>query len=270
MRTASGIFLSQVRFGWLPCTLIGLKCAVTRFDRLLSIVWTQSLGAVAHSGGARVDRRTEEATVRWVRWSVFLGLLLGPAPGVAGDFCADYLKAHAPKGRLVVYSKAEQRLCYFQRGAVAFSHRASHGRADGPKACQGDGKTPEGRYQLEVSRRSSGVPLYKTLAERAPGFMREKLMTLHRRKGRVRLWPTFMNITYPNRAQVRQAKTHCKDGRAGYAVGIHGSAAVYKWMGVAQSWANHSDGCIVLDRSAMSRFEALITRKVSILILPDR
>jgi murein L,D-transpeptidase YafK len=190
-------------------------------------------------------------------------------PSLAAEYCDAYLKEKAPPGVVVVYSKAEQRLCYFVNGRVAFSHRASHGREEGPKECQGDGKTPEGRYSLRVSRPSSGVPIYKMLADRAPGFFKKKFMALHKQKGRVKLWPTFMLIDYPNAAQRRQARKRCKKGDPGDSVGIHGSASVYKWVGAAQSLANHSDGCIVLDRKAMKRFEALVTRKTPILILPD-
>ncbi len=195
-------------------------------------------------------------------------LLFMVSPALGADFCDEYLAKKKPRNGLVVYSKAEQRLCYFSGRKVRFSHRASHGRNDGPKTCQGDGKTPEGRYILSVTRKS-GVDFYKELERAAPGFAKGAFAALRRSKGKVPLWPTFMHIGYPHNKQVRHARTHCKNGKAGSAVGIHASAFTYDWLGVAQSLVNHSEGCIVLDGEAMARFEALIKRRTPIIILPD-
>ena len=207
--------------------------------------------------------------MRTLSIAVVVTLFCGTStPSVAADFCARYLKKKSPRGRLVVYSKAHQRLCYFKDGVVAFSHRGSHGREKGPKVCQGDGKTPEGRYTLRKTRKS-GMDLFKELEKRSPKVAKKAFTKLREKNGKVSLWPTFMHIGYPNKSQKRRAKKTCKNGSAGSAIGIHGSAFVYKWIGVAQSLVNHSDGCIVHDRAAMRRFEALITRRTTILILPD-
>jgi murein L,D-transpeptidase YafK len=201
--------------------------------------------------------------------ALLIPILSGLAmPGHAADFCDRYLQAKTPRGKLVVYSKAQQRLCYFSGGEVAFSHRASHGRNDGPKECHGDGKTPEGRYSLSKARKS-GLDLFKQLEKRAPQAAKETFEKLRKKNGKVSLWPTFMPIGYPDRRQKRRARTACRNRNAGSAIGIHGSAFIYKWLGEAQSLVNHSDGCIVLDRAGMNRFEKLIKRRTPILILPD-
>lgn len=141
----------------------------------------------------------------------------------------------ARPGATVVYSKAAKLLCVFEKGTPIFATPASHGRVEGPKAVEGDGKTPEGRYSLGPARKS-------------------------------RSFGHFLSISYPTPAQADAAK---KLGlRPGGSVGVHGPQEWYALLGDWQALINHSDGCIVVSEVAMKRLRKLVGKPVTIEITP--
>lgn len=158
-------------------------------------------------------------------------LLLFAASARADTTCAR--AAAADSAFRVEYFKADGRLCVVKGGEVLLSANASHGRAPGPKRVEGDHRTPEGRYRLSPARYSTKF-------------------------GR------FMLISYPSKADRERARALGKP--AGGAIGIHGPQLWYAFLGSAQALVNHSDGCVVLDRTAMARLDALITEPVPIII----
>lgn len=170
-------------------------------------------------------------SMKWGRLSLFaVVVLVCPSAGAADDVC-DRAASSGSAALRVEYFKQHQRLCVVEDRRVRLSTRASHGRNDGAKQVEGDGRTPEGTYTLSPARRS-------------------------KKFGR------FMHISYPSRRDRERAKSLGK--AAGGAIGIHGPQDWYAFLGPAQALVNHSDGCIVLDRRAMERLVALIVRPVPI------
>jgi murein L,D-transpeptidase YafK len=115
-----------------------------------------------------------------------------------GDSVDTVCNSFGPRRATVVCSKRDQTLCVFGDGQAVFSTPASHGRKQGPKAFEGDQKTPDGHYTLSPARRSSRF-----------GY--------------------FFAISYPNTSQVAAAKAAGR--RAGGDIGVHGPQQWYAFLG---------------------------------------
>ena len=135
---------------------------------------------------------------------------------------------------IVVVRKSAQLLCA-RIDSQTFATRVSLGRVSGRKQFEGDHKTPEGTYWLSPARPSQSFAY-------------------------------FMHISYPSKSERDFAQKLRK--KAGGAIGIHGPAKWYAWLGSAQSWINHSDGCIVLDSDSLDQLRKLVKKKVPIVIKP--
>lgn len=161
-----------------------------------------------------------------------LGSLASPSP-LGDDACAS-LPPASTAGARVVYLKSEHRLCLFEPDGSVHSWPASHGREQGKKRFEGDGRTPEGRYMVSAARHSQRFGL-------------------------------FMPISYPNADDAHSARAA---GRPpGGAVGIHGPQRWYRFLGRAQALIDHSDGCIVMDADSMQELARRVTKATPIEIL---
>jgi murein L,D-transpeptidase YafK len=167
-----------------------------------------------------------------------LALALYPAgAGALGsdDICAAVSHASLERGAHLVYVKAEHTLCLFDGGVLVWRGSASHGREAGKKQFANDLRTPEGRYTLSPARKS-------------------------------RTFGLFLRVSYPNEQDRRFARAAGKP--PGGAIGIHGPQRWYAFLGAAQSWIDHSEGCIVVDAAALRELARRIRTPCRLEILP--
>lgn len=153
--------------------------------------------------------------------SVLLGLIglivLGagwrfwPAPVLADDRPAD----------LVVIHKADRRLELIAQGRVLATFRIALGsNPSGPKTCQGDGRTPEGRYRIDEWLDKGVSRFYRAV-----------------------------HISYPNRAdRGRAAKRKCSPGGR---IMIHGLPPDWAWLGRLHRLYDWTQGCIAVTNQEM-------------------
>jgi murein L,D-transpeptidase YafK len=144
--------------------------------------------------------------IRWILPAfIFFSVLLGPA-----IFCAPDDK---PADKILIEKKA-RRLTLLRGSAVIRKYRiALGGHPEGPKACQGDQRTPEGKYAI------SG---------------RNKNSQYH--------WS--LRVSYPNEAD-RAAARRLKCNPGGD-IFIHGLPNGYGWIGKAHALHDWTLGCIAV------------------------
>ena len=119
----------------------------------------------------------------------------------------------------VVVLKKDRKLILYSQGRELKTYTISLGSEPfGPKAQQGDHKTPEGRYVLD--RRNPNSKFYKSI-----------------------------HISYPNQEQVDAARK--RGVSPGGDVFVHGLPNGFGWLGSAQRRYDWTDGCIALTNAEM-------------------
>jgi len=137
---------------------------------------------------------------------------------VAGSSAEEHLAPRAQADRVLV-EKREHTLTLLDHGKVLKKYRvALGGDPAGPKARQGDHKTPEGMYQLD--RRNAHRQFYRSV-----------------------------HISYPN-AQDR-ARAHKAGVAPGGDVMIHGLPNGYGWLGSGHRARDWTDGSIAVTNAEM-------------------
>jgi murein L,D-transpeptidase YafK len=119
----------------------------------------------------------------------------------------------------VLVLKKNRKLILYSQGRALKTYAISLGSDPiGPKAREGDHKTPEGHYALD--RRNPNSKFYKSI-----------------------------HISYPNQQQVETAR---KSGLSpGGDVFIHGLPNGFKWVGALQRRYDWTDGCIAVTNAEM-------------------
>jgi murein L,D-transpeptidase YafK len=148
---------------------------------------------------------------------------LEPAPG---DRLADH----------VVVVKSARTLTLYSRGQVLKTYKvALGGNPIGPKQYQGDHKTPEGEYILDMKNSHSQFHL-----------------SLH--------------VSYPNAADRLRARKVGLD--PGGAIMIHGLPRGYEWLGSQQSHVDWTEGCIAVSNPEIEEIWRLVPVGTPIEIKP--
>jgi murein L,D-transpeptidase YafK len=142
----------------------------------------------------------------WVLTGLGLGLICGPtfAQRAASGLHAD---------RVVVFKK-ERTLQLVSRGKIIKTYKvALGGDPIGPKAQQGDHKTPEGVYVLDS--RNAHSQFYKSI-----------------------------HVSYPSARD--RAAARSKGVSPGGDVFVHGLPNGYRWVGASHRLKDWTDGCIAV------------------------
>jgi len=126
----------------------------------------------------------------------------------------------------VVVSKSHHTLTLFRDGQEICVYRVALGRnPDGPKAREGDHKTPEGNYVLDSKNTRSGFHL-------------------------------SMHVSYPNEQDRERAK------KLGFPPGgnimVHGIKNGFGWLGRWHRLVDWTDGCVALTNPEMEQFARLV------------
>lgn len=153
------------------------------------------------------------AGLRWLALAAALALPLGaPAPAAAEG--ATYVKADR-----VLVVKSERRLRLLHGRTVLRDFPISLGwNPVGHKLHEGDGRTPEGRYQLDYFNTQSRF--YRSI-----------------------------HISYPNGVDVLRAAR--RGDRVGGNIVIHGLPSGAEWIGDLQAGTDWTSGCIAVSNEAM-------------------
>lgn len=133
-----------------------------------------------------------------------------------------YPEPSLPKGckihGFVVY-KSRHEMEAYQYGKLVKTYKISLGKnPTGDKEFEGDGKTPEGEYQITSKNEKSSF--YKNLG-----------------------------ISYPGLDDIEYAKKAGKS--AGGDIKIHGVRNGFGWIGKFQRWVDWTNGCIAVTNSEM-------------------
>jgi murein L,D-transpeptidase YafK len=158
--------------------------------------------------------------------------------GVAG---ADRATRHAadedfPMADQVIVHKAERRLELLRNGDVFRSFPvALGGNPEGHKQKEGDQRTPEGTYRLDLRNANSAFFL-------------------------------AMRVSYPNAEDVRQARQ--RGVHPGNNIMIHGLPNVPRYPLDHYLYADWTDGCIAVSNSAMIDIWLSVPDDTPITILP--
>jgi murein L,D-transpeptidase YafK len=119
----------------------------------------------------------------------------------------------------VLVEKREHTLTPLDHGKVLKKYRVALGRNPvGPKARQGDHKTPEGVYDLD--RRNAHSQFYRSI-----------------------------HISYPNARD--RARAHKAGVAPGGDVMVHGLPTGYGWVGSGHRARDWTDGCIAVTNTEM-------------------
>ena len=140
---------------------------------------------------------------------------------------------HADK---VVVLKKERTLQLLDRGKVIRTYKIALGRNPvGPKAQQGDHKTPEGTYLLDS--RNMHSKFYKSI-----------------------------HISYPNDQNREEARrNHVSPGGD---IFVHGLPNGYKWVGAGHRLKDWTDGCIAVTDEEMDEIWRAVADRTQIEIRP--
>ena len=142
----------------------------------------------------------------WVLTGLVLGLICGPAFAQQA--------ASGPRVDRVVVFKKQRTLQLLSQGKVIKSYKvALGGDPVGPKAQQGDHKTPEGVYVLDS--RNAHSQFYKSI-----------------------------HISYPSARE--RAAAHSKGVSPGGDVFVHGLPNGYRWVDASHRLKDWTDGCIAV------------------------
>jgi murein L,D-transpeptidase YafK len=157
---------------------------------------------------------------------ILLFLIGQSAPGSAPTVHAD---------RIVVLKSAHTMTLYSGNN-VLHQYKVALGRGPkGPKARQGDHKTPEGQYVIDSKNDHSRFHL-------------------------------ALHLSYPNATdRARAARSHAD---AGGMVEIHGLPPSFAFVGSVQSYIDWTDGCIALSNAEIEEIWKLVPVGTKVEILP--
>jgi len=170
----------------------------------------------------RIDYAPARRILAGILFFVSLPLLFGQRPSANAD-------------RVVVY-KRERKLVLLSQGKELRSYKIALGSEPvGPKARQGDHRTPEGVYTLDSRNPNS------------------------------RFYKAF-HISYPNSRDIAAAK---KSGvSAGGDIMLHGLPREYAWVGREHTLRDWTDGCIAVTNQEMDEIWKLVRVGTPIEIRP--
>jgi murein L,D-transpeptidase YafK len=152
----------------------------------------------------------------------FAGLVAGRATASSAD-------------RIIVY-KAKRTMLLMRQGRELRSYRIALGRTPvGPKQQQGDGKTPEGTYQ--ISGRNPGSSFHKSL-----------------------------RISYPNAADRARARREGVD--PGGDIMIHGLPNGRGALGTAHLLSDWTEGCIAVTNEEIEEIWRIVPNGIPVEIHP--
>lgn len=152
-------------------------------------------------------------------------------PSIRSSANSDELKAD-----FILVIKKERKLFLLRQGKVVKEYRIALGRTPiGPKTEEGDGKTPEGRYQIDYRNPKSKFYL-----------------SLH--------------ISYPTEIEIRQAKM--KGVSAGGDIMIHGLPNGIVYIGKSHLLRDWTDGCIAVTNEEIKEISDAVEIGTDIEIKP--
>ena len=158
------------------------------------------------------------------RFALVLALLL--AAGAAAAETAD----------LIVVEKAARRLTLYYKGEAIHEYRIALGFApEGDKERVGDGRTPEGRYVIDLKNDKSQFHL-------------------------------SLRVSYPNAADRREASA--LGVSPGGDIFIHGTPGVWEWVGPLHALSDWTLGCIAVTNKEIEEIWALVPIGTPIEIRP--
>lgn len=136
----------------------------------------------------------------------------------------------------VIVKKSERKLIVVQNGVNILELKISLGfNPDGNKLQEGDGKTPEGEYELDYL--INDWEYYKAF-----------------------------HISYPRIDQIRKAK---KNGiNPGSGILIHGMQTKWNWVGRLHTFLDWTNGCIAVTNEQMDKLIELVPVGSNIIIEP--
>jgi murein L,D-transpeptidase YafK len=166
--------------------------------------------------------------------SIILALLTLPALSLQSQSASDRPLAASAMADKVIVLKAERKLLLMKDGEVLKTYRVSLGEDPvGPKAKEGDGRTPEGNYVLD--RHNAKSQYHKSI-----------------------------HISYPNAQDLARAS---KLGvRPGGDLFIHGEPNDYH--GPSQQLGDWTDGCVALSNADMDEVWRAVANGTPIEIKP--
>ncbi|MEM6637161.1 MAG: L,D-transpeptidase family protein [Pseudomonadota bacterium] len=120
----------------------------------------------------------------------------------------------------ILVDKSDRRMVLLRDGEVIAAYRIAlgFGADDGPKRVQGDGRTPEGLYEIDWRNPDSRFHL-----------------SLH--------------ISYPSKAD--RARAHTMDQAPGGDIMIHGLPNGMEWVDAAHARQDWTEGCIAVTNAEM-------------------
>ncbi len=152
---------------------------------------------------------------------------------------AEPLPAGVVADRVVVY-KAQRRLELWQNQALLKCYPiALGGQPEGAKRCQGDQKTPEGRFVIDRRLGPDASCCHRSL-----------------------------HISYPRAEDVARAEQVCLGGDAGGDIMIHGMVSRLGWVGRWHRLLDWTRGCVALSNEEMDELWEAVPDGVEIEILP--
>jgi murein L,D-transpeptidase YafK len=140
-----------------------------------------------------------------------------------------------PADKVLIEKKA--RTLTLVRNSIAIrKYRIALGNApEGPKTCQGDGRTPEGHYQISGRNKKSHYHL-------------------------------SLRISYPNEADKAAAgKSRCNPGGD---IFIHGLPNGYGWIGKAHTLHDWTLGCVAVTDKEIEEIWSLVPNGTAVEIKP--
>ena len=137
---------------------------------------------------------------------------------------------------LVVINKTERTLQLLSGGRVIRTYEVTFGTAQpGPKTCEGDNRTPEGRYVIDRRNKTSRYH-----------------MALH--------------VSYPNAEDLKRAEsTGCRPGGD---IMIHGIRDGLGWIGPLHRVINWTRGCIAVTNPEIEEIARAVPNGTPVVIKP--
>ncbi|MGB7621813.1 MAG: L,D-transpeptidase family protein [Terriglobia bacterium] len=154
---------------------------------------------------------------------------------LAPTLSAAAASSEKPADRILV-EKSARRLSLLRAGTVIKTYRvALGGQPVGPKECQGDKRTPEGKYVIDGRNKNSHFH-----------------------------WS--LHVSYPNSADRANAKKRgCSPGGDIY---IHGLLNGRSWAGMVHTDSDWTDGCIAVTNQEIEEIWGLVPNGTTVEINP--
>lgn len=150
--------------------------------------------------------------------------------------CLSTFASAEPSIDLVRVIKSDLKLQLLSSGKILYEFKVSlGGNSKGHKTQEGDGKTPEGIYQLDYKKSDSAF--YKAF-----------------------------HISYPNTNDIASAKV--RGVNPGGNIMIHGQKNGFGWLAFASRYLNWTNGCIALKDSEIDVMWEAVKEGTTIEILP--